>query len=339
MGAKDILKDLIGFNTEKDKENTKIINYIERLLINKGFETEYKSKCLIMKIKDKYNVGFLGHTDTVMPNNDWKTDPLKLKEDDGKLYGLGICDMKGGIAAILQAVLEIDWKNLDYGIKLYFTYDEEVNFSGIKEIIKKQEKFPDNMIIGEPSDNIVMNGSKGLLELKLNFKGISAHSSMPNKGNNAIEKCIEFLNEFKYFYIDIMKDKNNNFEIGHTTMNIGKIEGGKSINIVPNNCEVLIDFRIIKNEHINLILNKISELTEKYQGSYKIINNIKPFINQNEEIHPTNFITEASFIDAKNKYILGVGPINPHETNEYINIESLDKLVNQYKEIIYNLCN
>ena len=52
----------------------------------------------------------------------------------------------------------------------------------------------------------------------------------------------------------------------------------------------------------------------------------------------TNFITEASFINSKNRYILGVGPINAHEANEYITIESLDKLVEQYKQIIHKLC-
>ena len=52
----------------------------------------------------------------------------------------------------------------------------------------------------------------------------------------------------------------------------------------------------------------------------------------------SNFITEASFINVKNRYILGVGPINAHEANEYITIESLDKLVEQYKQIIHKLC-
>lgn len=338
MSVKDILKDLVKFNTVNDKENEKIINYIEKILKDKEFKTEYKSKCLIMGIKNKSNLGFLGHTDTVGANNDWLTNPFELKEKGGKLYGLGVCDMKGGIAAILQAVLETKWESLKYGIKLYFTYDEEINFKGIKEIIQKENSFPNNIIIGEPTNNTIMNGSKGLLELKLVFNGISAHSSMPYKGENAIEKCIECLNELKVFYNQLKEDKSNVFEIEYTTMNIGKINGGKSINIVPNNCEVLIDFRIIKNEHTNLILNKINELTQKYKGTYEVINNIKPFITKDKNICPTNFITEASFIECKNRYILGTGPINPHKANEYITIESLEKLVIQYKHAINRYC-
>lgn len=311
MNIKNILKELVEFNTVKDQENTEIMNYIESLLINKGFKVDYRSKCLIMSIKDKKSLGFLGHTDTVKAGKDWNINPFQMREIDGKLFGLGICDMKGGIAAILQAVLEVDWKKLKKGIKLYFTYDEEINFSGIKEIIKIEKEFPIYMIIGEPTNNIIMNGSKGLLELKLTFKGISAHSSMPNLGENAIEKCLKFINELNIFYQKLKNERNNAFEIPYTTMNIGKITGGKSINIVPSSCEVLIDFRIIDNKHITLILNKIEELSKKYKGRYQIINKIKPFANKNEKINSTNYITEAS----------------------------LENLVEQYKNMIYKFCN
>lgn len=338
MEVKQILKDLVKFNTINDKENKEIINYIERILKNKGFKVEYKSKCLVMSIKEGKSLGFLGHTDTVQAGGDWSNNPFELKEENGLLYGLGVCDMKGGIAAILQAVTEINWEKMKKGIKLYFTYDEEIGFSGIKELIKKYEKFPKNMIIGEPTNNIKMNASKGLLEFKLNFSGISSHSSNPIQGENAIEKCFDFIKELKNFYNNLKKDRNSIFEIEYTTMNIGKITGGKSINIVPNNCEILIDFRTISKKHNNLIINNINEIIKKYNGSCEIINNIKPFINKENNIYPTNFITEASFIEYGNKYILGVGPLTLHKANENISIESLNELVIQYKEIINKIC-
>ena len=197
MQSKEILKNLVQFYTYKDKENEEIMNYIQEILEEKGFKLEYRSKCLIMSIKEKYNLGFLGHTDTVQGGSDWTYNPLELKEKDGKLYGLGTCDMKGGIAAILKAVLDIDWNKLSSGIKLFFTYDEEIGFKGIKEINRLNMKMPENMIIGEPTNNEVMNGSKGLLEFKIDFQGKSVHSSNPENGINAIEKCIKFLEELK----------------------------------------------------------------------------------------------------------------------------------------------
>ena len=338
MDAENILEQLVKFNTIKDRENAKILNYIEKILKKKDFKTEYKSKCLVMSLNKKINkLGFLGHTDTVISEKGWITDPFTLVKKKEKLIGLGTCDMKGGIASIIQAILETDWNKLRYGIKVYFTYDEEINFSGIKELIEF-EKFPNYIIIGEPTNNIVMNSSKGLLELQLMFNGISAHSSLLNQGENAIEKCLEFLDELKIFYKELKKEKNKNFDISNTTMNIGKIDGGTSINIVPNRCEVLIDFRIINNLHTKIILNKIDELMKKYNGNYKILNNIEPFISKDKKIIPTNFITEASFIKSKYKYILGVGPINPHKANEYITKTSLKKLVQQYKDIIQEIC-
>lgn len=338
MQAKEILENLVRFNTYKDKENREIMDYIQKLLIEKGFDLEYKSKCLVMSIKKECKIGFIGHTDTVQSGNDWIYNPLELTEIDNKLYGLGTCDMKGGLAAILKAVLDIDWNKLNYGIKLIFTYDEEIGFEGIKEINDLNIEIPKNVIIGEPTNNEIMNGSKGLLELKLEFDGKSAHSSNPEKGINAIEKCIEFLDELKKFYKDLKLDIDNRFKIPYTTMNIGRIEGGKNINIVPNNCETYIDFRVINNIHREKIIEKVKQLKEKYHFQYTIINDIKPFITESEISKTTDFITEASFIQSKNRYILGTGPINAHEENEYITIDSLNLLVKQYKQIINELC-
>ncbi len=338
MQSKEILRNLVQFDTYKDKENEKITNYIQQILEKKGFKTEYKTKCLIISIKEKYNLGFLGHTDTVQGGSDWIYNPLELIEIDNKLYGLGVCDMKGGIAAILKAVLDTDWNKLNYGIKLFFTYDEEIGFEGIKEINQLNIEMPKTMIIGEPTNNEMMNGSKGLLEFKIDFKGKSAHSSNPENGINAIEQCMEFLEELKKFHNTLKLETDNRFDIPYTTMNIGKIDGGKSINIVPNICTTYIDFRIINEEHRIKIFEMINNLQKKYKFKYKILNDIKPFITESEKSKTTNFITEASFIQSKNRYILGTGPINAHEANEYITIENLDKLVEQYKQIIDELC-
>ena len=338
MQAKDILKELIKFDTYKDAENKEIMDYIQKTLKQEEFDLEYRSKCLVMSIKEKHKVAFIGHTDTVQSGNDWIYNPIELTEVDDTLYGLGTCDMKGGIAAILKAVLDIDWSRLNYGIKLIFTYDEEIGFEGIKEINDLNIEIPETVIIGEPTNNEIMNGSKGLLELKLEFEGKSVHSSNPEKGINAIENCINFLDELKRFYDDLKSERDNRFKIPYTTMNIGRIEGGKSVNIVPNNCVTDIDFRVINNIHREKILKKLNQLQGKYLFKYKIINDIKPFITESGNISTTDFITEASFIQSKNRYILGTGPINAHEANEHITIDSLNLLVKQYKQIINELC-
>lgn len=331
MSEKEILEKLVSFNTIGDKENSKIIDFLEDYLTNLGFKTEYKSKCLVMSNKDICDIGFLGHTDTVSHSKDWENNPFSLTEVDNKLYGLGTSDMKGSIAAVLSSLSKVDFKNSKKGVKVFFTFDEEIGFSGINELLDKKIVFPKRIIVGEPTENEIINASKGLLEFRITFKGISSHSSNPGEGENAIEKCIDFIRELKDYYSII---KSETIESKYATMNIGVINGGRSVNVVPDTCEVLIDFRTIFKEQNDRIIEKISELTNEYDASFEIINNVSPFISDRNNINMSDYITEASFIDSEEKYILGVGPNNAHKKDEFITVDSLLKLENQYIEII-----
>lgn len=337
-----ILKDLIKFNTIKDKQNKEILNYIEKILLEKGLKTEYKGKNLIMSTEKEVKLGFLGHTDTVEYIEGWETNPFELTQKEDKLYGLGVADMKGGIAAMLDAVVETDFSTLEKGIKLYFTYDEEIGFGGIKDITKTNEKFPEIMIFGEPTNNEILIGSKGLLEIDVSFYGIKAHSSNPAKGKSANLNAVKFISELDEFYNkEIKKDLDKKYEVPYTTMNLGLINGGSARNSVPANCDISMDFRIIKNEHILLLKEKLNELSIKYDCIINIIEEIYPFCNEVDFVDKTktaNFMTEASFVENCKKIILGVGPVTAHEVNEYITVNSYKKLVEQYKNIIKNVC-
>ena len=155
---------------------------------------------------------------------------------------------------------------------------------------------------------------------------------------NAVKFLIE-LNEFYQNEIKIFED--NNYEIPYTTMNVGIINGGSDKISVPANCNVVMDFRIVKKEHINKIKEKIQELSSIYNCKTNIIECVEPFINKTsliQEIKTANFITEASFVKSKNKIILGLGPVTAHEVNEYITEESYEKTVAQYVEIINKVC-
>ena len=337
-----ILENLVKFNTIKDKENGNIIDYIEELLKEKGFKTEFKEKNLIMSIGNTYKLGFLGHTDTVEYIEGWNTNPFELTNIEQKLYGLGVCDMKGGIAAMIQAILEIDFTKLKHGMKVYFKYDEEIGFGGVYEIVNSKEQFPEVMIFGEPTNNEILVGSKGLMEYELIFKGVKAHSSNPEKGKSANMNAVKFLAELDYFYNNVIKKYNEErYEIPYTTMNVGIINGGSAKNSVPAKCEVTIDFRIANEDHIETINNKIAELSKKYECSINIIECIKPYIDEINfvnKVKTANFITEASLIKAKKRMILGVGPATAHEVNEYITEKSYNMLVKQYKDLILKIC-
>ena len=156
---------------------------------------------------------------------------------------------------------------------------------------------------------------------------------------NAMKLLME-LDKFYQNNIKVFEDIN--YEIPYTTMNVGKINGGSAKNSVSASCNVTIDFRIAKKEHINMIKEKINKLANKYNCVIKIIECLEPFVNKvdiTDEIKTANFITEASLIKTKNKIILGPGPVTAHEINEYITEESYEKLVKQYKQIIEKICN
>ncbi len=268
---------------------------------------------------------------------------MELTKLDNKLYGLGVCDMKGGIAAMIDAISQIDFTKLKYGMKIYFTYDEEIGFGGINELLDINCKFPETMIFGEPTNNEMLVGSKGLLEYELEFLGKKAHSSNPEKGESANLNAIKFLIELNEYYEGNIKGyREEKYEIPYTTMNIGIINGGSAVNSIPASCKVTLDFRISNNEHIDLIKAKIKELSKKYKCTPVILQSIKSFINETpltDIIKTAGYMTEASFISNNvTKIILGLGPVTAHEVNEYITEESYDMLVKQYKKIIEDIC-
>lgn len=334
----NILKDLVSFNTIRDKQNKEIMDYIENYLCKYNFIVERIDKCLIAYNSSKPNIGFIGHTDTV-DYESWNGEPFVLQEIDNKLIGLGACDMKGGISAILYTISKIDLNKNK--LALYFTYDEEISFKGINTI--KDMIVPNNIIIGEPTNNIPIYGTKGLLELHINIYGTKCHSSTPNKGKNAIKECIKFINELEEYYEDdIKKDIVNDFEIPYTTMNIGLINGGESVNSVPGKCYITIDFRIVKTSHINKVISKVKKILKNYNSKLIVFDKFEPKLNKNdisflEDISSKKqtkcYLTEGSVID-KNIIILGPGPDTSHQKDEYILKESLYKTVELYTKII-----
>jgi acetylornithine deacetylase len=337
MNLIEILKNLVRLNTIRDRENNLIIDFIENYLQGLGFKTKRVDKCLVAKNDDNPKIGFIGHTDTV-DYNTWDGNPFEIVIKDNKIFGLGVCDMKGGIAAILSALSKID---LDKNkIALYFTYDEETSFKGIKAL--KNEMFPKTVIIGEPTDNIPIYGTKGVLELLITFNGVKTHSSTPEKGKNAIYESIDFINKLREYYGVLKQDKCLDFEVPYTSMNVGMIKGGETVNSVPGKCEVSIEFRISKNEHLKKVEADVKELLKGYDATIEIKNRKKPKLNLDDMTYlenisnkkkTANYLTEASFIDSS-AIIIGPGPITAHEKNEYITIDSLEKTEKLYIEII-----
>ena len=344
----EILKDLIKINTINDLENKSMRDYLKNILLPLGFSFEEfgdDNKSVLVAKRGNGNLGFVCHTDTVNSSPFWTYEPFKLTIDGDRMYGLGVADMKGGIAALINALMEIDNK---YPVTIYFTYDEEINFEGMRKLLIRKE-FPDILVFPEPTYNVPALANKGCLEFEVSFVGRSAHSSEPMKGDNAIYKAVSFINELKDYSESIKETKNDLYEIPYTTFNLGKIKGGDAINKVADNCQVSFDFRTIDRKQEKEIKTKINKLAKKYMASVNIINNLSSAMTESNEFKNIimsicdaecmglNYVTEASLIDNKKILILGPGPITAHQSDEYILRDSYDKIIEVYKKIIKEL--
>lgn len=355
--VKEILKDLVAINTIADKDNQQMMDYLENFFSKLGFTIERKKndrtekEVLIAKYGEHPVIGFLGHTDTVDITDGWVTDPHVLTEKDGQLYGLGACDMKGGIAAFMAAIAQTDLSKIDQskGIAVYCTYDEEIMFDGIKDLVEAGTQFPPHVVVAEPTDLVPMIGSKGLLEYIFTFTGVTTHSSTPIDGKSSNKNAVRFLNKMMDFEEELRKTPSPFFGVPYPTMNIGIVNGGTSINKVPDKTTVYLDFRICDSEReYPLIREAVDKALEGLDGEYVIINDIASFQNNSPLVgvyeeksgkkgQPFFGITEASFFEG-DRVIIGPGPMTAHEANEHVDVESLEKTTEIYREMIEELC-
>lgn len=345
----DILKNIIEINTINDKENEKIRTYIKSLLKYKNFDFQEigndKEKVLLAKRGDP-TIAFCCHTDTVDKSIYWTKEALKLTEDNDNYYGLGVSDMKGGIAALLETVISLP---LTIPCMLCFTYDEEKDFRGIKKLIKNNIKLPKTIVFPEPTNLVPAIANKGCLEFSVRFIGTSAHSSTPELGDNAIYKALGFIKDLRKLAEELKEETISIYEVPYTTFNLSKISGGKEINKVPDMCEITFDFRTITREHNIKIVDSINSLVKKYQATVTIINNLDAAVTEDKcfqekitsiakkPVVGLNYVTEASFFRDKNIVILGPGPITAHQKDERISKKSFKKCQDLYLELINNL--
>lgn len=352
-----ILRDLIQFNTAFDAQNKSIMEYIDRYVTGLGFRTKYivdddtQKLCLVATAGKDAELGFVCHTDTVALGANWKDyDAMDLTVDGDKLVGLGISDMKGGMAAVLDAVGKFDWKNAKRGLKLFFTFDEENNFTGIKTIVAKEKEIPENIIIPTPTSLCPVIATKGLLKMSVLISGKEAHSSNPTKGVNAIEKAVGFLGEVYSFNNKLKAETNPSFEVPYTSFNLGKIDGGVSMNRVPGSCSAYLEYRTISLEHNKRIVERITALAEKYGGFVTIIDNVQPMTTYAEQMiaeleeltgnrrSSIAVVSDGNYLLNRSVVLLGPGPVTSGEKNEFISKFSYDTLVNMYSRILKTKC-
>jgi len=266
-----ILSDLISFRTVSGENNEKLIDYCENILKNLGassfrtFDDEKKrfnlfSTLKAKKVNGKKPIILSGHTDVVPVSKSWSTDPFKATIKEDKLYGRGSCDMKGFIACSLAYAPIFSKANLDRDIHFSFTFDEETACQGaplLIEELKKRNIKNGICIVGEPTKMKIIDAHKGCYEYTTHFQGLAGHGSAPDKGVNAVEYAVKFVNKLLELRETLKSKapKDSIFDPPYTTLQIGGMEGGIARNVIADKCKVDWELRPVVKED-GIFVNK-----------------------------------------------------------------------------------
>ncbi|MHA1911806.1 MAG: M20 family metallopeptidase [Candidatus Kariarchaeaceae archaeon] len=250
----NLTSKLVQINTENPPgSNLEIISFLTNFVEEWGLSAHTQKindhmENLIVKVgSGKKKVILCGHLDTVPAGKAslWtESSAFSGEIINGRLYGRGSTDMKAGCVSML-GVLKAYHERIDElnDVQLIFcgTADEEVAMTGSKHL--KNSDIVNNadfLLIAEPTDLRVGIAEKGALWLKTTVKGKASHGSTPELGVNAIEGATQILPIFK----ELLPTQEDPL-LGPSTLNIGTISGGTKINVVPEECEIKCDYRLI----------------------------------------------------------------------------------------------
>jgi succinyl-diaminopimelate desuccinylase len=357
VDLKQILKNLVQIPTENPPGKTdEIIDYLitDVFKESEGFRNEIMNynkkdielKNLITRIgTGKEKIILSGHLDVVPAGegSQWEYPPFSAEEINGKMYGRGACDMKGGLTMLIGTIIHLkEYPELleNYTILLLCSADEESGMTGAINFARKGlMKNSVLLIIGEPTNMNIGIAEKGLLWADFHVYGKTGHASTPELGINSIECTLKIIPQ-----LHECLDNVENRVLGSSTLNVGKISGGVANNIVPDKTVLSVDYRYIpEQDYAELIENlraidaspckievKITYTLPALQTEVKIpfIQNLKKI--NGKEIIGIPYATDAGVLVQKKNPVPFViyGPGDPrviHKPNEYIMIEDVVK--------------
>ena len=293
-----------------------------------------------------------GHMDTVDAHEEkWSVSPFEGQIEENRVWGRGSADMKSGVAVILELATLIAREGLTprKNLILVFTADEERAYRGARTVV--QSGLIDDaefLIITEPTAGGVFIGQKGELWVETTFSGKAAHGSVPELGINSIlpaaQFCLQLAKATKQF--DKIPGR------GQTTLNIGQIDGGWQVNVVPDTTRVKLDVRFVSDEEKTQVLSLVEKLGTEVatqtgvQFSTRIMSenpliisdvhhpDVQDFLNVvdkptglSEEVVLAPYYTDAgAIVTALNIPVVIYGPgdiAQAHQPDEYLSLDSL----------------
>ena len=295
------------------------------------------------------------HMDTVDVKG-MTVEPFEANVQNGRLYGRGSCDTKGAMAAIMIAFRNrVEKKELACNLAFLATCGEEFNMLGAGYFAKHATCQLAGAVFAEPTELDVVIAHKGAIRFWITTYGCSAHSATPQLGDNAIYSMNRAITAIQR-YAEKLSQKNKHPLLGVETLVVTMIDGGQQTNIIPDRCKAHIDWRILPGHGPEQCRKELEGILTAEVAKEKIevehVSTYEPM--QTNENHPmieallnaaeksagkhqkaaVNYATDASsFVDLQIPMaVFGPGnPIQAHSSDEYIEIEQLEKGLGAYK--------
>ena len=271
MNTLELLERLVGFPTVSRDSNLDLIGFVAEYLGARTaeirlFESPDGRKANLFATigpRDRAGVLLSGHTDVVpVDGQHWSSDPFRLKDTGGALYGRGTADMKGFLACALAAADQASRHPLRMPLHLAFSYDEEIGCVGVRSLIQSMQTWtlrPTLCIVGEPTLMKIAVGHKGKTALKVVCKGVAAHSALAPRGLNAIHLASDLVQGVRALQTELQTSgpREHGYDVPYSTVHVGRIGGGTALNIVPDWCELEVEIRNIATDPAQRLLAAI----------------------------------------------------------------------------------
>ncbi|GCE82628.1 acetylornithine deacetylase [Komagataeibacter diospyri] len=295
-----------------------------------------------------------GHSDVVpVQGQAWTCDPFSLTDRDGKLFARGSSDMKGFLACMLTAARYAANRELRRPLHFAISCDEEIGCVGVRSLLaflREHAITAQGCIVGEPTGLQVAVAHKGKVAARIICHGRAAHSANPMLGCNAIQIAARMAQEVARIQVEMMDapTQDPSFEVPFNTAQVGLINGGVALNIVPDRCELQFEMRLLPGQSADIWLKQLREraavvvadypggaidfeITNEYPGLVSepdtAIRNIALQASQHNAVTTIGFGTEAGLFQQEltlPTVICGPGSIDrAHKADEYITRDEL----------------
>lgn len=356
-----------------DMSNRPVVEFLAEKLDSLGFACEVvqspsttgNEKCNLIATYGSGPGGMVlaGHTDTVpFDEHLWSGDPLRMTERDGRLYGLGVTDMKGFFPIAIEAVRPLLDEEFRQPLIILATADEETSMQGARSLAEMGRPRARSAIIGEPTGMRPIRSHKGIMMESVRLLGSSGHSSNPSLGRNALDAMHAVIADLIAFRRQLRERyRGDFFEIPHPTLNLGVIHGGDNPNRICGHCELQFDIRLMPGMEVESIRQEIRQRLAAVTGPLQVEAELVPLFpgtpaffareqsallrtaekitgHQGESVA---FGTEAPFLQqlGMDTIVLGPGNIDQaHQPDEYLSLDMIDPCIRTLRELVAQHC-